>query len=73
MHYPHIDIDIGSNDPAGPSLVVNATPLGINDDDPMPMDVSRIAPETFVGEVVMKQEMTPCLKAVQARGCRFNV
>ncbi len=30
-------------------------------------------PERFVGEVVMKQEMTPFLKAVQARGCRFQV
>ena len=37
------------------------------------MDVSRIAPETYVGEVVMKKEMTPFLKAVQARGCRFQV
>ena len=53
--------------------MVNATPLGMNDGDPMPMDVSRIAPGTFVGEVVMKQEMTPFLRAVQARGCSFQV
>ena len=31
------------------------------------------APEAFVGEVVMKQEMTAFLAAVQARGCRFQV
>ena len=40
---------------------------------PMPMDVSRIAVSTFVGEVVMKQEMTAFLRAAQARGCRFQV
>ncbi len=72
-HYPHTDVSSGSNDPREHNLVVNATPLGMNDDDPLPMDVSGIAHETFVGEVVMKQEMTPFLKAVQARGCRFQV
>jgi shikimate dehydrogenase len=72
-HYPALDVATGSNDPLGYEVVVNATPMGMNDGDPLPMDVSRIAPSTFVGEVVMKQEMTPFLRAVQARGCRFQV
>ena len=63
----------GSNDPAGFDLVVNGTPMGMNEGDPMPMDVSRISATTFVGEVVMKTEMTAFLTAVQARGCRFQV
>jgi hypothetical protein len=41
--------------------------------DPMPMDVSKIAPSTFVGEVVMKQEMTAFLQAAKDRGCRYQV
>lgn len=72
-HYPALLVRDDSNDPAGNDVVVNATPLGMNDGDPMPMDVSRIPPEAFVGEVVMKAEMTAFLKAVQARGCRFQV
>ena len=72
-HYPRLEVKTGSNDPAGHDLVVNATPLGMNAGDPMPMDVERIAPGTFVGEVVLKEEMTPFLKAVQARGCRYQV
>ncbi len=72
-HYPTLEVSTGSNDPAGYTLVVNATPMGMNDGDPLPMDVSRLSPETFVGEVVMKDEMTAFLKAVQARGCRFQV
>jgi len=72
-NYPRIDVRTGSNDPAGCDVVVNATPLGMRDDDPLPFDVSRLAPETFVGEVVMKQEMTPLLRAAQARGCSFQV
>jgi len=72
-HHPALAVGTGSNDPAGHDLVVNATPLGMNDGDPLPMDVARIAPQTFVGEVVMKSEMTAFLKAVQARGCSFQV
>jgi len=72
-HYPALRVVTGENDPAGCDVVVNATPLGMNDGDPLPVDIARIAPSTFVGEVVMKSEMTLFLKAVQARGCRFQV
>jgi len=72
-HYPALAVETGSNDPAGRAVVVNATPLGMNDGDPLPVDMTRLAPDTFVGEVVMKQEMTAFLKAAQARGCRFQV
>ena len=72
-HYPALEVRTGSNDPAGFDIVVNGTPMGMNDGDALPLDVSRIAPDAFVGEVVMKTEMTAFLKAVQARGCRFQV
>ena len=71
--YPQLKVATGSNDPAGYDVVVNGTPLGMNDGDPLPMDVARIAPATFVGEVVMKNEMTGFLKAARERGCRFQV
>ena len=32
-------------------------------------DIDRIAPGTFVGEVVMKQAYTPLLQAAMAKGC----
>jgi shikimate dehydrogenase len=41
----------------------------MKDGDPLPFDVDRIAPGTFVGEVVMKQEYTPLLQAALAKGC----
>ncbi len=72
-HYPDLQISTGSNDPAGFDVVVNATPMGMNPGDPMPMDVNRIGPKTFVGEVVMKTEMTAFLEAAKARGCRFQI
>lgn len=71
--YPALRVETGHNDPAGFDIVVNASPLGMNPTDPLPMDVARIAPETFVGEVVMKSEMTPFLAAAAAKGCRYQV
>jgi shikimate dehydrogenase len=72
-HYPRIDVRVGSSDPAGYALVVNGTPLGMKPGDPLPFDVSRLSPQTFVGEVVMKQEITPLLQAAKDRGCRYQV
>jgi shikimate dehydrogenase len=71
--YPNLKVKVGSIDPDGYDVVVNATPLGMKEGDPLPMDVTRIAPSTFVGEVVMKQEITPFLAAVRARGCEFQI
>ena len=73
QHYPALDVRTGSNDPAGHDLVVNATPMGMNEGDALPMDISRLAPTTFVGEVVMRTEMTAFLTAAQARGCPVQV
>ena len=73
QHYADIDIRVGSNDPAGYTLVVNGTPLGMKPGDPLPFDPARLAPETFVGEVVMKTEITPLLEAARSRGCRYQI
>jgi len=71
--YPQIRVNTGSNDPDGHDLVVNATPMGMNEGDPLPVDVSRLEPETFVGEVVMRTEMTAFLQAAQKKGCHIQL
>jgi shikimate dehydrogenase len=73
QHYPALGIRTGSNDPAGCDMVVNATPLGMKEGDALPFDIERIARTTFVGEVVMKSEHTPLLKAALAKGCEVQV
>ena len=72
-YYPKLEVKITSTDPAGYDLVVNCTPLGMKPDDPLPFDVSRLSPSTFVGEVVMKTEITPLLQAAKDLGCRYQV
>lgn len=71
-HYPMLKASNGANDAATYDLVVNATPLGMPG-DPLPMDITHLSPSTFVGEVVMKTEMTPLLLAAKARGCRYQI
>jgi shikimate dehydrogenase len=72
-HYRTLEVKTGSNDPAGYDIIVNATPLGMKEGDPLPMDVNRIDPATLVGEVVMKQEYTPFLRQAKERGCPIQV
>jgi shikimate dehydrogenase len=72
-HYPALSVRTGSNDPDGYDVVVNATPLGMKAGDPLPVDVARIAAATFVGEVVMKEEYTPFLRAAMDKGCAVQI
>lgn len=72
-HHPRLDVRTGSSDPAGHDIVVNATPMGMEPGDPLPLDVDRLSPHAFVGEVVMRETMTAFLRAAQQRGCRFQV
>jgi shikimate dehydrogenase len=73
QHHGNLEVTTGSNDPAGYDVVVNATPLGMNEGDPLPIDMSRLDSGTFVGEVVMKQAITPFLRAAQEKGCETQV
>jgi shikimate dehydrogenase len=72
-HYSELVVTTGSKDPAGYDVVVNATPIGMKDDDPLPFDIDRISADTFVGEVVMKSEYTPLLRAAKDKGCAVQV
>ena len=67
--FPTLPINLGRNDPSGFEILVNATPMGMEPGDPLPIDVGRISPDTMVGEVVMKQEVTPFVLAARERGC----
>ena len=73
QHHPALTVVTGNRDPRGFDLVVNATPMGMNEGDELPLDVSRLSPDTFVGEVVMRTETTAFLAAARARGCRVQV
>ena len=72
-HFPSLTVALQDNDPAGYRLVVNATPLGMSDGDPLPFDPARVDGDAFVGDVVLTAELSPLLKAVARRGCRYQI
>ena len=59
----------GSPDPTGYTLVANATPAGMRAGDPYPVQVDRLAPEMFVGDVVTGPALTPLIEAARRAGC----
>lgn len=71
--YPDLQLQSGSNDPSGYDIVVNATPLGMTTDDPMPLPVEKLEPTTFVGEVVMRSAETAFLAAAREKGCATQI
>jgi shikimate dehydrogenase len=60
----------GKADPTGFDLVVNVTPAGMKDGDPLPVDVSKLSGNMFVADVITLPLVTPLLAAAQAKGCR---
>lgn len=70
-HYPDVPVRLGGNDPAGCRLVVNATPLGMAQGDPLPIAPERIDPDALVGDVVLGAGTTRLLQAAARRGCRI--
>ena len=69
-HFPNCRIEAGPNRLEGFGFVVNATPLGMEPDDPLPVPADEITPEMTIGEIVMKHDITPLVAAARAKGCR---
>ncbi|MER6344740.1 shikimate dehydrogenase family protein [Streptomyces sp. NPDC001595] len=49
-------------------LIVNATPLGLRDTDPLPFDPTEAAPGTVVADIIMTPRDTRLLRTAAARG-----
>ncbi len=63
-------VDLAGADPTGFDLVVNATLLGTQADDPLPFDPGRLAPTSFVADLACGPGSTTALvQAAAARGC----
>ena len=60
---------VGSTDPSGFDLVINATPMGMKTGDPLPVQVDKLVATTFVGDVVTMPPVPPLIEAARARGC----
>jgi shikimate dehydrogenase len=59
----------GSSDPRGFDLAINATPVGMRESDPTPIDVDGIAPNMYIGCVITAPAVTPLIAAARSKGC----
>jgi shikimate dehydrogenase len=62
-------VTAGSSDPAGFDLVINASPAGMKEGDPSPVQVERLDAGAFVGCVITAPAISPLIAAARARGC----
>ncbi len=70
--YGQVPISAGSTDPAGFTLVCNATPMGMQVADPLPVQVKRLHADAFVADVVTVPAVPELIKAARARGLRTS-
>ena len=63
-------LSVGSDDPSGFDIIANATPLGMREDDPLPVRTDKLSADMFAACPITKPEISPFIAAAQARGCR---
>lgn len=60
----------GSADPAGYGIVANATPLGMQADDPMPVEIEKLHSGQFAACPITKPAESPFIVAAREKGCK---
>ena len=59
----------GSSDPTGFDIAINATPIGMKEGDPHPIDSGKFTSAMFVGCVITAPAVPPMIAAARALGC----
>ena len=62
-------VSAGSSDPTGFDLCINATPIGMKEGDPHPVDSTKFTEQQFVGCVITAPAVPPMIAAARAKGC----
>lgn len=62
----------GPPHPEPGQLIVNATSLGLNPDDPLPMPADLLQPGMEVAEVIAQPDFTPLLVTARERGLKVH-
>ena len=70
---PDAVLTVGTADPTGFDLVVNATPTGMQAGDPLPLRADRFTSKMFVADVITKPAVTPLIEQARRAGCRTQV
>lgn len=63
-------LSVGSADPTGFDIVANATPLGMRDGDPMPVETDKLDAAQFAACPITKPEVSPFISTARKYGCK---
>lgn len=68
------DVPVASMDtpPRGIHYAINATPLGLKPDDPLPFDPMILTPDVLIADVIMSPAETPLLQRARTHGRRIH-
>ncbi|RZL63324.1 MAG: shikimate dehydrogenase [Variovorax sp.] len=61
-------VAVDSNAPEGYDLVINATSQGLDESDPLPVDVARMDSHAALFDILLRNQPTPLVRAARARG-----
>lgn len=70
-HYPNLTVTTGFGDASSVDILVNATPCGMKETDPLPLDaafVSDLPKSAHVADVITSPVITPLLALAQSLG-----
>jgi shikimate dehydrogenase len=73
--FPQVQIDDHCDTLAGLDLIAQATPMGMQPGDALPLPpalLDTLTAETLVGDAITVPAITPLLALAQARGCRVQ-
>lgn len=62
-------VGAGTADPTRFDVVVNATPLGMREGDPLPFDGDKLTADMFIGEVITQPAVSPLVAKAREIGC----
>lgn len=63
-------LSVGTDDPTGFDIIANATPLGMCEGDPLPVQVEKLVPGQFAACPITKPARSPFIEAAAASGCQ---
>jgi shikimate dehydrogenase len=71
--YPLLEVTSGDCDLTDRTLIINATPCGLNpESDVLPVDIGQLRNNMIVADIIMKPKVTPLLAAAAKIGCKVR-